>query len=58
MRTIVNYVAVCCMGMDGSYTCGEWSIMCRLTESLYCIPEAKVMLSGNNASIKKLKIYK
>ena len=58
MGNIVNYVAMCCMGMDDSYTCGEWSIMCRPTESLYCISEANVMLSGNNASIKKLKIYK
>lgn len=31
------------MGTDGSYTCDEPSITCKLVESLSCTPETNIM---------------
>ena len=43
----------CCMGTDGSYTCGEHSIMYKLVKSLSCTPETNVTLCVNYTQIKR-----
>ena len=35
------------MGTDGSYTCGEYSIIYKLIKSLCCAPETNVTLPVN-----------
>ena len=51
---IVNDTVIALYGTDYSYTCGKHSsIMDRLVESLYCIPDADVTLCVNYTSIKK-----
>ena len=43
---------------DGSYVCGEHSIMDRVVKSLHCIPETNVTLSVGYTSIKNILINK
>ena len=40
------------MVTDGSYVCGEHSIMYRDVESLSCTPEDKIILCVNYTQIK------
>ena len=41
------------MVIDGSYSCGEHSKMCRTVELLGCSTETHVTLCANNTSIRK-----
>lgn len=41
------------MVIDGNYTCGEHSIMCKEFESLYYIPETNATSRVNYIQIKK-----
>ena len=47
---VLNYH---CLVTDGSYPCGEHSIMGRVFESLCCTHETNVTLCVNYTSIKK-----
>lgn len=50
------------METDGSYTCGEHSIMNKLVKSLCCISEINATLCINytkkNSMAKEAKLYK
>ena len=44
--------------MDGSYTCGEHSIMCKLVKSLSCTPETNETLCVSYTQKMNEKIIK
>lgn len=41
------------MGIDGSYTCGEHSIVFKLVKSLSCIPATNITLGVTHTQIIK-----
>lgn len=41
---IVNGIMMCCMVIDDSYSCGEYTITYTATELLCCTPDSNITL--------------
>ena len=48
IRNVVNDIVMAISGTDGSYACGEQSIMYELVKSSCCIPETNITLCVNS----------